>query len=72
MLIKVKTFPQAKEEKIIKKDEDKFEVYVKEKAKEGKANERVLALLGRELKTKNLKIIKGARERSKIVRVDEK
>ncbi len=71
MLIRVKTFPGSPREKVVQILADKFEIYVKAKPKEGEANERALALLAGCLKTerKNLKIIKGARERNKIVKL---
>lgn len=71
MLVRVKTFPQSSQEKVVKKTEDKFDIYVKAKPKEGEANERALKLLAGELGTdiKNLKIIKGAKGRNKIVKL---
>lgn len=68
MLIKVKVFPNAKKEKIIEKDKDSFEVYVKEKAKEGKANKRVLKLISLyfKLPEQKIRLIRGVKERNKI------
>jgi len=45
MLIKVKVFPNSKEEEIIKKSEDSFEVKVREKPIKGEVNKRVLEIL---------------------------
>ncbi|UZE92943.1 MAG: DUF167 domain-containing protein [Candidatus Nealsonbacteria bacterium] len=45
MLIKVKVFPASKEEKIIKKKEDSFEIRVKEKPIRGEANRAVIDVL---------------------------
>ena len=45
MLIKVKVFPNSKEEEIIKKSEDSFEVKVKEKPVKGLANRAVINVL---------------------------
>lgn len=68
MLIRVKVFPESKNEEIIKKAEDRFEVKVKEKAEMGMANRAVIAALSAHFKIPSAKIrlIKGARERSKI------
>jgi uncharacterized protein YggU (UPF0235/DUF167 family) len=39
MLIKVKVFAGCKKDEIVKKKDDEFEVRVKEKAEDGRANE---------------------------------
>ena len=71
MLIKVKVFPGAKEEGIVKKSEDGFEVRVKEKPKMGKANEAVITLLSYyfEIPRYKVRMIKGARVRNKIFEI---
>lgn len=68
MLIKVKVFPGAKKERIIRKKENNFSIFVKERPKEGKANKRVFELLSLYFKLPEEKIylIKGAKERNKI------
>jgi uncharacterized protein len=73
MLIKVKVFPESKEEWIIKKSEDSFEIRVKEKPKMGQANEAVITLLSYyfEVPRGKVRLIKGARERSKIFEIKE-
>ncbi len=45
MLIKVKVFPCSKQEEIIKKSEDSFEIKVKERPVMGQANKRVIQIL---------------------------
>lgn len=69
MLIKVKAFPGANQEKIIKKSEDAFEVYVRAKPIGGSANQAILKLLSDYFKIseKQLKIVKGFRTRNKII-----
>jgi uncharacterized protein len=73
MLIKVKVFPESKEEGINKKSEDSFEIRVKEKPKMGQANEAVITLLSYyfEIPRGKVRLIKGARERSKIFEIKE-
>jgi len=71
MLIKVKVFPHSKEEKIIKKAEDSFEILVKEKPIKGQANKAVINILSDYFnKTKKVKLIKGFKERNKIFSID--
>lgn len=71
MLIKVKVFPNSKEEEIIKKSEDSFEVQVREKPIKGEANKRVLEMLSSYFKTPEAKIrlVKGAKQRNKIFEI---
>ena len=45
MLIKIKVFPKSKKEELIIKDKDSFDVKIKEKPIEGKANEAVIEIL---------------------------
>jgi len=45
LLIKVKVFPNSKKDEIVKKKDDEFEVKVKEKAEEGRANNAVIKVL---------------------------
>jgi hypothetical protein len=71
MLIKVKVFPGSKEEQIIEKSKDSFEIRVKEKPQMGLANKAVISLVSYyfEISIKNVRIIKGFRERNKILEV---
>jgi uncharacterized protein (TIGR00251 family) len=73
MLIKVKVFPEAKEEGIVKRADDEFEVRVKEKAEEGRANRAVIRMLANYFKISESKIrlIKGFKERNKIFEIKE-
>lgn len=68
MFIKVKVHPSSKKEEILKKKEDSFEIFVKEKAKEGKANQKLFELLAEYFKIPISKIylIRGAKARNKI------
>ena len=71
MLIKVKVFPQAGKEEIIKKSDDSFEVWVKAKPVQGQANRAVLrALAGYfNLPAGKVRLVRGFKERNKIIEV---
>jgi uncharacterized protein len=73
MLIKVKVFPAAKEEEVIKKSEDSFEVRVKEKPKMGLATKATITLLSYyfEVPREKVRLIKGFKERNKIFEIKE-
>jgi len=73
MLLKVKVFPNAKKESIIKKAADEFEIKVKEKATLGKANEKAREILARHLNISEGKLIliHGAKQRNKIFKLIE-
>lgn len=71
MLIRVKVFPDSKKDEIIKKKESSFEVKVKEKAEQGRANEKVLQILSRYfcVEKNKFRLVKGGKTRSKIFEV---
>jgi len=71
MLIKVKVFAGSEKDKIIKKKDDEFEVRVKEKAEQGRANRAVIKVLANYFKIDESKIrlIKGFKERNKIFEI---
>lgn len=73
MLIKVKCHPKSKKELINKKDADSFEVFVKEKAERGEANERVLEILASYFKIsrKKIRLMRGAKTPNKIFEIYE-
>jgi uncharacterized protein (TIGR00251 family) len=68
MLIKVKAFPSAKEEKIVKKKEDEFEVMTCAAPADGEATRRIIEMLQEyfNLPSGKVKIVKGFKERNKI------
>ncbi len=70
MLVKARVKAGAKNQSI-KKVADRYEISVREKAEGGMANERVVALLARELgvPAKKLRIVKGHRSPSKTIEV---
>jgi uncharacterized protein len=65
MLIKVKFTPNSKKYEILKKKDDEFEVKMKEKAEEGRANRAVIKVLADYFKVDESKIrlVKGFKER---------
>ena len=71
MHIKVKVFPQAGKEEIIKKSDDSFEVWVKAKPVQGQANRAVArALAGYfNVSSREIRLVKGFKERNKIFEV---
>jgi hypothetical protein len=73
MLIKVKVFPNSKKEEVIQKSADSFQVKVRAKPIEGKANEAVLAALSSFLKIPENKIqlVRGSKTPNKIFQIYE-
>jgi len=72
MLIKVKVFPNSKKTEIVKKSEDSFEIKVKEKPIENKANFAVFESLSDYFKVpiSKIRIIKGSKTRNKIFEIN--
>ena len=68
MFIKVKTHPLSKKEEIIKKNEDSFEIKIKEKPEKGEANKKIKELLSKHFNIPLGKVIlrKGAKQKNKI------
>ena len=71
MFIKVKVFPGSKKQEIIKKSKDSFDVKVKSKPIQGRANQELVGMLAEYLKTPENKIrfIKGFKQRNKIMEI---
>jgi len=71
MLIKVRVFPQSKEDSIIKKSEDSYVVKVKEKAERGEANRRVIEILAEysQVPPGKIRLIKGGKKPNKIFEI---
>jgi uncharacterized protein (TIGR00251 family) len=71
MFIKVKVSPGCKKDEIIKKKDDEFEVKVKEKAEEGRANRAVIKVLADYFKIdeSRIKLVKGFKTRNKIFEI---
>ncbi|MCD6550288.1 DUF167 domain-containing protein [bacterium] len=71
MLIKVKAFPNSKNDEVIKKSKDCFEVRVKEEPVGGKANQAIISLLSEYFATEktNIRLVKGFRRKNKIFEI---
>ena len=68
MNIKIKLHPNSSQEKLIKLNEEEYEVWIKEKPIDGKANFSLEKFLKKEFK-KSVKIIKGLRSKNKVVEI---
>lgn len=73
MLIKVKCFPLSKKELVRKKDENSFEIYIKEKPERGEANKRVFTILAEYFNVKigKIRLVKGTKSPNKIFEIYE-
>ena len=72
MIIRVKVFPSAGKGEIIKKMEDNFEIWVKEKPIKGQANRAVVGALAEyfNIPRENVKLIRGFQQRNKVFNVE--
>jgi len=70
MFLRVRATTECKKEEVKEEKENCFSVFVREKAEQGKANERILELLSLHLKIpkEKLVIVKGRRGKSKIIK----
>jgi len=73
MYIKIKVIAGAKKEKVIKKNDDHFEMSVKEPAERGLANKRVTELVREYFKVYNgdVRIVSGHHSPSKIISLNK-
>lgn len=70
MKIKVKIHPNSSLEKIEEIEKDKeYEVWMREKPIEGKANEELIKVLRKYFKSREIKITSGLSSRKKIVEI---
>jgi len=70
MKIKIKLHPNSSQEKIVNISEEEYEVWIREKPIDGKANEELIKILKKHFK-KEVKIVHGLKSREKIVEVGE-
>lgn len=70
MRIKIKLHPNSSQEKIVKLNDKEYEVWIKEKPVDGKANEKLIKILKKNFK-KDIKIISGFSSRIKILEVKD-
>jgi uncharacterized protein YggU (UPF0235/DUF167 family) len=71
MFIKVKVHTESKENKIVKKTSDSYDVYVREKAERGEANKKVIETLSIFFKVPagRIKLVKGGKKPGKIFEI---
>jgi uncharacterized protein (TIGR00251 family) len=71
-IIKVKVTPGARTESVEEVEDGVFKVRVRVKAEKGKANARVIELLGEHFAVSRSKVIlvRGASSRDKVIRID--
>ncbi len=70
MYIKVKVKPNSKKEDIVRTSDDHYEISVKEKAENNRANSRLLEIMRKEYPESVIRIISGHHSSSKILSVD--
>jgi hypothetical protein len=70
MKISIKLHPNSSQEKVVKLDEKSYEVWIKEKPVDGKANDYLEKFLKKYF-GKPVKIISGFTGRKKVVEVEE-
>lgn len=72
MLIRIKVFTGAKKEKIVKKSDENFHIYVKEPAQRNEANKKALELVRKYFKVYNkIMIISGHHSQNKIIGLEK-
>jgi uncharacterized protein (TIGR00251 family) len=70
MKIRIHLHPASSQEKIVKLNEYKYEIWIREKPIDGKANHRLCKFLKKELGFK-CKVIHGFKSKEKILDVEE-
>ncbi len=71
MLISVYVTPNAKQARVVRVSEDYFEVWVDERAVDGRANKRLLEILAEHFKIpkSRITILKGTKTRNKTIQI---
>jgi uncharacterized protein len=71
MLIKVYVTPNAKQARVVKVSEDYFEVWVDARAVGGRANKRLLEILGEHFNVpkSRITVVKGTKARDKTIQI---
>ena len=72
MLISVYVTPNAKRARVVKVDENYFEVWVDERAVGGRANKRLLEILSEHfgIPKSRISILKGTKRRNKTIQIN--
>jgi uncharacterized protein len=71
MLVRIHVTPNARQVRVVKVNEDSFEVKVGERAIDGRANKRLLEILSDHFMVpkSRISIVKGMKSRDKVVQV---
>jgi uncharacterized protein YggU (UPF0235/DUF167 family) len=69
MFIKIKATAGSKKEKVEKKSDDLYLVFIKEKAERNMANKRILEIMRSLYPNKSIKLVKGQRSPAKMIEV---
>ncbi len=72
IILRILVKPKAKNEKIEKLEnfgDADYKIFVKEEAKDGKANDSVIKLIKRKFKSEHVVIIKGKKSRKKLIKI---
>ena len=72
MYIKVKIITKAKKETVKKVSDDHYDISLKEKAENNRANDRLLEIMRKEYPNSIIKIISGHHSPSKILSIESK
>jgi len=72
MYIKIHVETDAKDEKIEKLSEDRYDISVREPAEENRANERILEIMRHIYKDMRIRIVNGHHASAKIISLEEK
>lgn len=71
MIIYIKVRPNSEKKEILKKSDNSYLIYIKEKAENNKANIELIKLLQRYFKGKNIIIKSGFKSKNKIVEIKD-
>jgi uncharacterized protein (TIGR00251 family) len=69
MYLKLKVIPDSKIEKIEKKSEDEYRIWIKEPAENNRANSRILEIIREMYPNQQVRIISGHHSPGKIVSI---
>jgi len=67
MILKIKLHPNSSQEKIQETSPENYEVWIKQKPIENKANQELIKILKKHFKCNSTQIIKGLKSKNKVV-----
>lgn len=67
MILKIKLHPNSSQEKIREISPENYEVWIKQKPIENKANQELIKILKKHFKCNSTQIIKGLKSKNKVV-----